>query len=168
MAAKEMAAVSGTAKKIQIDRFEEYLDRATDEVFSTMIGVHCLPAAEAPAGERGTISAVIGLAGEMSGSLVLHASSAAAIGIAARMAGMEMAEVDAMVRDAVGEVCNMVAGAWKGFDPVLASGCLLSTPTVVAGTSYELFSQRAPVRIERRYSFEQLSFTISIFCEMPN
>jgi chemotaxis protein CheX len=167
MAAKEMAAVSGTAKKIRIDRFEEYLDRATDEVFSTMIGVQCLPAAEAPTGERGTISAVIGLAGEMSGSLVLHASSAAAIGIAARMAGMEMAEVDAMVRDAVGEVCNMVAGAWKGFDPVLASGCLLSTPTVVAGTSYELFSQRAPVRIERRYRFEQLSFTVSIYCELP-
>jgi CheY-specific phosphatase CheX len=111
--------------------------------------------------------ALIGLAGEMSGSLVLHASSAAAIGIAARMAGMEMTEVDAMVRDAVGEVCNMVAGAWKGFDPVLASGCLLSTPTVVAGTSYELFSQRAPVRIERRYRFEHLSFTVSIYCEPP-
>jgi hypothetical protein len=38
---------------------------------------------------------------------------------------------------------------------------------VVAGTSYELFSQRAPVRIERRYRFEPLSFTVSIYCEPP-
>jgi len=75
--------------------------------------------------------------------------------------------VDAMVRDAVGEVCNMIAGAWKGFDPALASGCLLSTPTVVAGSSYRLFSQRAPVRIERAYRFEDLTFAISLSCELP-
>lgn len=161
-----MAAATGTAKKIQIDRFEEFLDRATDEVFSTMIGVHCAPAGEAPA-ERGTISAVIGLAGALSGSLVLHASGTAARRIAGKMTGVEPTEVDALVRDAVGEMCNMVAGAWKGFDPVLVSGCLLSTPTVVAGTSYELFSQRAPIRIERRYGFEELTFTVSVFCELP-
>ncbi|MGA8111762.1 MAG: chemotaxis protein CheX, partial [Acidobacteriaceae bacterium] len=73
--------------------------------------------------------------------------------------------VDGLVRDAMGEVGNMVAGAWKGFDPKLASGCLLSTPTVVAGDSYELFSQRAPIRIERSYSFEDFGLSVTIFCE---
>jgi chemotaxis protein CheX len=160
------AAVSGAAKKINVTRFEEFLDRATDEVFSTMLGSGCAPTEVLVAGDQGAISAVIGLAGAMSGSLVLHASSIAACRIAARMTGVEPEEVDALVRDAIGEVCNMVAGAWKGFDPVLASGCLLSTPTVVAGTSYELFSQRAPVRIERRYAFEELAFTVTIFCEV--
>jgi chemotaxis protein CheX len=82
------------------------------------------------------------------------------------MTGIETAEVDGMVRDAIGEVCNMVAGAWKGFDKELASGCLLSTPTVVAGSSYELFSQRAPIRIERSYRFEELMFVITICCEL--
>ena len=38
-----MAASSGTAKRIEVDRFEEFLDRAVDEVFSTMVGVHCAP-----------------------------------------------------------------------------------------------------------------------------
>ena len=71
-----------------------------------------------------------------------------------------------MVRDAIGEVCNMIAGAWKGFDPELASGCLLSTPTVVAGSSYKLFGQRAPIRIERRYRFEEMTFGVTIFCEV--
>jgi chemotaxis protein CheX len=160
-------AFSGAVKKIEISRFEEYLDRATDEVFSTMMGVHCDPVGETAAADGGTISAVIGLAGRMSGSLVLHAGNVTARRIAERMTGIAPAEVDALVRDAVGEVCNMVAGAWKGLDPVLASGCLLSTPTVVAGTSYELFSQRAPIRIERRYGFEELTFIVSIFCEFP-
>ena len=86
--------------------------------------------------------------------------------MAEKMMGLAPAEVDEMVRDAIGEVCNMVAGAWKGFDPSLASGCLLSTPTVVAGTSYELFSQRAPIRIERSYRFEELTFAITISCEL--
>jgi chemotaxis protein CheX len=163
----EMATAAGRAKTIDAGKFEIFLDRATDEVFSTMIGVSCRPsAAEAGAGES-SISAVIGLAGAMSGTMVLHASSVGAMRIAERMTGMAPEGVDAMVRDAVGEVCNMIAGAWKGFDPALASGCLLSTPTVVAGSSYELFSQRAPVRIERRYSFEELSLTVTIFCELP-
>jgi chemotaxis protein CheX len=167
MASGSERAISGKEKKIDISRFEKNIDRATDEVFSTMVGVSCEPGGASPETEAGTISAVIGLAGALSGSLVLRASTVTAMRIAERMTGIETGEVDAMVRDAVGEVCNMVAGAWKGFDPLLTSACLLSTPTVVAGTSYQLFSQRAPIRIERRYRFEKLGFTITLFCELP-
>lgn len=159
-----MAAASGTAQSIA--RFQEYLDRATDEVFSTMLGVSCAPARDAAPAERETISAVIGLAGAMSGSLVLRCGSRAAMRMAERMTGAEPPAVDAMVRDAVGEICNMVAGAWKGFDPALSSGCLLSTPTVVAGSSYELFGQRAPIRFERSFRFEDQTFLVTVFCEL--
>jgi chemotaxis protein CheX len=161
-----MAADSGNSKTTEVAHFESHLDRAADEVFSTMMGVGCAPVGRDSGAEAETISAVIGLAGALSGSLVLHTSGAAAMRIAERMTGIETTEVDAMVRDAVGEVCNMVAGAWKGLDPALASGCLLSTPTVVAGSSYELFSQRAPIRIERSYRFEELTFVITISCEL--
>ncbi len=160
-----MAALSGTATEIA--QFAKDLDRAADEVFSTMVGVRCLPAELETASERETISAVIGLAGAISGSLVLHGGRRAAMRIAERLTGEAPESLDATVRDAIGEVCNMVAGAWKGFNSMLASACLLSTPTVVAGTSYELFSQRAPVRIERTYSFEEFTLTVTIFCELP-
>lgn len=158
-----MAAVA----EIQIGRFEENLDRAVEEVFNTMMGVSCVPApgAGGAAPDQGSISAVVGLAGAISGSLVLHSGSEAAMRVAERMTGIAPESVDPMVRDAMGEVGNMVAGAWKGADPVLASGCLLSTPTVVAGTSYELFSQRAPIRIERRYCFENCGLSVTLFCE---
>lgn len=160
-----MAPLSGAAAEIA--RFARDLDQAADEVFSTMAGVRCLPTEVEAAPEKETISAVIGLAGELSGSLVLHSSRRTAMRMTERLTGVAPESLDATVRDAVGEVCNMVAGAWKGFDPTLASGCLLSTPTVVAGSSYELFSQRAPVRIERSYSFEDLTLTITLFCELP-
>jgi chemotaxis protein CheX len=160
-----MALLSGTA--VEVARFSNNLDRAADEVFSTMAGARCLPEEVLALPERETVSAVIGLAGAISGSLVLHCSRGTALHITERLMGVAPESMDATVRDAVGEVCNMVAGVWKGCDPSLASGCLLSTPTVVAGTSYELFSQRAPIRVERSYSFEDLTLTITLFCELP-
>jgi len=166
MSKENPSVVSGRSRSVDVARFESFLDRATDEVFSTMMGVGCSPAQSESGTGQGTLSAVIGLAGALSGSLVLQTSGEAAMRIAERMMGTAPDEVDAMVRDAIGEVCNMVAGAWKGFDPALASGCLLSTPTVVAGTSYELFSQRAPVRIERSYRFEKMTFVITLSCEL--
>jgi chemotaxis protein CheX len=141
--------------------WRDHLDRAAHEVFSTMVGVDCTPAEAGPVAETGAISAVIGLAGALSGSLVLQVGHRAAERLAERLTGGPSEE--AMVRDAVGEVCNMVAGAWKSFDPRLSSGCLLSTPTLVAGERYDLFSQRAPLRIERNYHFDEQMFSLSLF-----
>lgn len=144
-------------------QMEEHLDRAAHEVFSTMMAVNCMPAAPEPEGE--TLSAVIGLAGALSGTLVLRAGRSAAERIAERLTGA--AAEDAVMRDALGEVCNMVAGGWKSFDPKLSCGCLLSTPTVVAGSRYELFCQRASIRIERAYRFEDRMFSLTLSCEEP-
>jgi chemotaxis protein CheX len=159
----EATAVGGQA--VDAAQLGEHLDRAADEVFSTMMGVACTPVACELEVDGETISAVIGLAGALSGSLVLYTSGEGAMRMAEKMMGIPPEGADEMVRDAIGEVCNMVAGAWKGFDPSLASGCLLSTPTVVAGTSYELFSQKAPIRIERGYGFGGQRFAITISCE---
>lgn len=161
----EMTEGEGMGRAEQQGRWEEHLDRAVSEVFSTMVGGSGVSAAPARLEEPETIAAVIGLAGALSGSLVLRAGRRAAERMAERMTGAVQEPV--LVRDAVGEVCNMVAGAWKGLDPQLSSGCLLSTPTVVAGSSYEVFSQRAPLRLERGYRFEEFTFSLVLFCAPP-
>jgi chemotaxis protein CheX len=158
-----MTAIAVTAQ--QTGRIELQLDRAVHEVFSTMMAVDCQPVEDNVTLERESISAVIGMAGALSGSMVLHSGSHAAISMTERLTGIAPESVDPMVRDAFGEMCNMIAGAWKGVDPALASGCLLSTPTVVAGSSYELFSQRAPLRMERSYRFADCFFSVTLFCE---
>jgi chemotaxis protein CheX len=158
-----MMAAAGVS--VQAERLGKHLDDAVEEVFTAMMSVHCRPVDENGGMEHETVSAVIGLAGALSGSMVLHAGRQAAMHMAEHLTGTAPEAVDVVVRDAVGEVCNMIAGAWKGFDPALASGCLLSTPTVVAGSSYELFSERAPLRMERCYRFGDSVFSVTLFCE---
>ncbi len=148
-----------------ISEFERNLDRAMDEVFGTMVGVKCSPAEEGGEMKGQAVSAMIGLAGAMTGTLVFQSPSAAALSIAARLTGMEAAQVDATVRDAMGEVANMVAGSWKGYDPELASRCLLTTPTVVVGEKYEVFSRKAAIRLERAYRFDQFVCSVTVSCQ---
>lgn len=149
----------------EIVRLEEFLDRAMGEVFGTMMGVSCSPAGDAGPMEGETVAALIGLAGALTGTVVLQSTRAGAMRMCGCLTGVESTEVDATVRDALGEVANMVAGAWKGYDPELASKCLLSTPTVVVGERYELFSRRALIRIDRSYRFDDQVCAMTISCQ---
>ena len=158
-----MAALEVVEKEIA--RLEGYLDRAVEEVFGKMLGVATARAGEAEPMEGETVAALIGLAGALTGTVVLQSSRPGAMHVCGCMAGLEPAEVDPTVRDAIGEVANMVAGAWKGYDPELASRCLLSTPTIVVGSRYELFSRRALIRIDRNYKFDGHQCAITISCQ---
>lgn len=149
----------------EIARLEGHLDRAMGEVFGTMMGVSCSQTDEAGALEGQTVAALIGLAGSLTGTVVLQNTCAGAMRICGFLTGVESTEVDATVRDAIGEVANMVAGAWKGYDADLASQCLLSTPTVVVGEKYELFSRRALIRIDRSYRFDGQVCAVTVSCQ---
>lgn len=158
-----MAALEVVEKEIA--RLEGFLDRAVEEVFRTMMGVACSLAGDSEPMEGETVTALIGLAGSLTGTVALQSTRAGAMKISGTLTGMDPTEVDATVRDAIGEVGNMVAGAWKGYDPDLASRCLLSTPTVVVGSRYELFSRKALIRIDRNYKFEGQVCAITISCQ---
>src|ERR1700757_5516561 len=101
-----------------------HLDDAVDEVFRLMMGAPCTPIEESVADSKETITAVIGLAGTMSGACTLRCGLETALRMAECMVGTRPPELDAMVKDAIGEVCNMVAGAWKGKHAALAAGCM--------------------------------------------
>jgi chemotaxis protein CheX len=152
----------------QVDAASVYgrsIDEAVKEVFNLMMGITCASIEDCPIDEAETISAVIGLAGAMSGTCVLRGSEPAALRIAGALIGAEMECLDDTVKDAIGETCNIIAGAWKGKLPGLASGCMLSTPTVVTGSNYQLHTQRPEFRVERYYHFEALTFSFTLVCE---
>jgi chemotaxis protein CheX len=152
----------------QIDPAGAYahsMDEAVQEVLSLMMGLSCAGIDGCPLDEPETISAVIGLAGAMSGTCVLRSGERAARRMASALTGVEMLSLDDTVKDAIGEICNMFAGAWKGKHPSLASSCMLSTPTVVTGSNYQLHTQRPELRIERHYRFESLTFAFTLVCE---
>ncbi len=156
---------SSSREMLQGSLYVPDMDQSVEEVFGLMMGVQCGPQEEYPKEELETISAVIGLAGAMSGTCVLRSGASVALRMAEMLTGVAASKVDETVKDAIGEICNMVAGAWKGKQPTLASGCMLSTPTVVTGTNYKLHTQRPEFRVERHYRFETFSFGITLICE---
>jgi chemotaxis protein CheX len=81
------------------------------------------------------------------------------------MTGMEFDTVDDTVKDAVGEICNMLAGAWKGKVPELAANCGLSVPAVITGNNYNLHVQAPEFQLHHDYSFEDSGFSVTIVCD---
>lgn len=147
------------------EAYGKAMNEAVDEVFRLMMGVNCTSMEDCPIDEPETISAVIGLAGAMSGTCVLRSSERSSAHMAASLTGIELTSLDDTVKDAMGEICNMVAGAWKGKLPALASSCMLSTPMVVTGTNYQLHTQRPEFRIEHYYGFDGHHFSVTLLCE---
>ncbi len=141
------------------------LDSSVNEVFEMMLGVVCRPEAASPFQEAETITAVVGFGGLLSGACVFRSGGSAALNIAARLTGMEFDEIDDTVKDAIGEVCNMLAGAWKGRVPDLSANCGLSIPAVITGRDYNIHVQAPEFRLDHSYRFEQSTFTVTIICD---
>jgi chemotaxis protein CheX len=145
------------------------LDASVDEVFRLMLGVNCTRQMEeqaVPADPHGeSVTAVVGFGGQLSGACVFRCSAQAAMSIAAHMTGMEFVEIDDTVKDGIGEICNMLAGAWKGKVPELAANCGLSVPAVITGRDYNLHVQSPQFQLHHAYSFDDSSFNVTIVCD---
>ncbi len=62
---------------------------------------------------------------------------------------------------------NILAGAWKSKIAALHAACLLSVPTVVTGTHYDIHRKTSTFRMTRSYWFRGSPLTINIFGEWP-
>ncbi len=141
------------------------VDASVEEVFQLMLGVSCGRQAGLIAREPESVTAVVGFGGVLSGACVFSCGCSAALKIAARMTGMTFAELDDTVKDAVGEVCNMLAGAWKGKVPELAANCGLSVPAVITGRDYNLHVQAPEFQLNHVYRFDDALFAVTIVCD---
>ena len=86
----------------------------------------------------GDVSGIIGLTGAARGSLALSFSDKCIIKIVNNMLGENFTEANAEVRDAVGEITNMISGdARKRLE---ANGLVITAaiPTVVFGKSHRI------------------------------
>jgi chemotaxis protein CheX len=143
----------------------ENLTESVVEVFQLMVGVGCRPAPKPDDPEIDSVTAVVGLGGLLTGACVLHCSGNAARAMAANMTGMDFAAIDDTVKDAVGEVCNMVAGTWKSKVPGLASRCNLSVPAIIDGRNYRLRVQAPGFTVQQSYRFNDAIFDVTILCD---
>jgi chemotaxis protein CheX len=141
------------------------LDASVEEVFQLMLGVNC-ERFDGPATiEPESVTAVVGFGGLLSGACVFKSGSSTAMKVAACMTGMDFEEVDDTVKDGIGEICNMLAGAWKGKVPGLAANCGLSVPAVITGRDYDLRVQAPEFRLVHSYRFDEATFEVTIVCD---
>ena len=107
------------------------------EIFSTMLGIEARPVEQAPGGDRShTVVGAIHFAGPWKGVLLLECQPLEASAFTAKLMGISAPDsVDDDVRDAVGEIANMIAGNLK---TILPPETALSAHTVVEGSSFTL------------------------------
>jgi chemotaxis protein CheX len=133
------------------------LEVAVHEVFELMLGCRltdCNSASDGTAEEPLDITAMVGLAGQLSGVLSLQCSAKSSALMASKMLGVNPDQISPEVCDAFGEICNMVAGNFKNKIAGLADGCMLSVPTVIIGDDYNLHSVTDSPVLEIRLQFE--------------
>ena len=141
------------------------LDQSVEEVFHLMLGVGLRARSGPGPVEPDTVTAVVGFGGVLSGACVFRSGGTAARGDRGRMTGMTFDEVDDTVKDAIGEICNMLAGAWKGKVPELAAHCGLSVPAVITGRDYSCTCRRRSFSCTMSTASANSSFTVTIVCD---
>lgn len=141
------------------------LDASVEEVFRLMMSLECRRVTGAAGLSNESVTAVVGFGGVLSGACVFKSGARTAMKIAAQMTGMEFSAVDDTVKDGVGEICNMLAGAWKGKVPELAANTGLSVPAVITGHDYKLHVQAPEFQIHHSYRFNDEIFEVTIVCD---
>jgi chemotaxis protein CheX len=117
-----------------------HLQSATQEVFDLMLASPLEVSAELPHQTPLEITSMVGLAGPFSAVLTLRCSTKSAARMASRMLGIDAGKASPEMWDAIGEICNMVAGNFKNKVYGLGDRCLLSVPTVITGADYKFLS----------------------------
>jgi chemotaxis protein CheX len=154
---------TGGDSQLQLKHWRAVLNEAAKEVFLMMVGAELsVPDAAPPVVSE--VAGMVGLAGELCGVLTVRCGKASARKIACQMLGVTEDEAAAQATDAVGEICNMVAGSFKAKIDGLEDKCMLSVPTVISGDNYELHSLASGERIELAVIFqgEPLWFSLEV------
>jgi len=116
------------------------LQLSMSEVFELMLACPLETPAEPSVEEGLDITSMVGLAGQLCGILSIRCSAKSAARMASRMLGIDTEKAGQEMWDAVGEICNMVAGNFKNKISGLGDGCMLSVPTVITGADYAVHS----------------------------
>lgn len=158
-----MSATRGKNCTIAVE-WDAFIELAAQEVFQLMLNASLVPVAELRT-PHSEITAMVGLAGQMCGVFSIECSSEAAVQITSAMLGVASGATNEETCDAVGEVCNMVAGNFKSKLEGVGDGCMLSVPTVVSGVDYAVRCLARGDSIEKLFHFKGEPIRIALEVE---
>lgn len=115
------------------------LERATQEVFEIMLSCQVPLVVPAEHMIEGGFTAIVGLAGALCGVVTVYCAAETAVLMARGMLG-DTGDSNAQAIDALGEMCNMIAGNFKNKLAGTDERCMLSVPSIISGTEYKFHS----------------------------
>ena len=119
----------------------QHIIESTQEIFSSMIMLDVTPGEPYKRNNSmltDSISGIIGLAGNIKGLLAIHLPTQVALAVTTAFLGMDVEEIDDDVRDAIGELANMLGGNLKSAIDPKGSEIQLSMPSCVSGEEYSI------------------------------
>ena len=135
------------------------------EVFRTMVGAAVTTESTDAPLATAQLTGIVGIAGAIRANFILQCSQAASIKLSSQMLGILPDDPDSRKAsaDALGEICNIVAGYFKA-KIGLGDACQLSVPTIIVGQNYKFHSARMFQKLELAVSYEgeQLLATLEL------
>ena len=140
--------------------YQRDLSSIVVDVFRTMLNMEVEPKGHGQPHSEGSITAAVHFVGEWKGAVLLRITSEQACTLAARFIPVRSpAQFDDDVRDAIGELANMIAGNLKS---VLPPGVALSMPSVLEGSNYAMRICGGNLAKSVRYSSEAGDFLVTL------
>lgn len=107
------------------------------------------------------LTGIVTITGDWNGAVSIDCPEPLAKAIASSMFDMELDEIsESEVRDALGEVTNMIGGNFKS---ILGCDTQLSIPTIVNGHGYHLAISDGELITRSNFESQQQTFRIRIF-----
>ncbi|MBX3376602.1 MAG: chemotaxis protein CheX [Phycisphaeraceae bacterium] len=128
---------TATSNAITPDLIIPFMNAVT-QVFQKMVGVPATvqkPYLKTQTASTYDVCGIIGLSGQVAGSVVVSFAEAAAVNLVESFSGTRFKVSDPDFADAIGELANMIAGGAKQHLGGVAS---ISTPSVVIGKGYAI------------------------------
>ncbi len=145
--------------------YAKCIAESTQEIFSSMIMLEVTPGAPYQRDKSkltDSISGIIGLAGNIKGMLAIHLPTELALAVTTAFLGMEVEEIDDDVRDAIGELANMLGGNLKSALDPKGSEIKLSMPSTVSGEEYSIDCIADADEITVPFSLEGKTFLVEL------
>ena len=111
------------------------------------------------------VSGIIGMSGDIEGTIVLSFPTACAERVVSLFTGMEMAYTHEDFADAVGELVNMVSGGAKAQFP--GQNVSISCPSMVIGSDHQVYGRKDVVCIRIPCNCDCGEFDVEVAIRQP-
>jgi chemotaxis protein CheX len=114
---------------------------------------------------RGDVSAVIGLSGNVSGTIAVSFTEKSILAIVSSMFGEKVSDLNDDIGDAVGEIANMISGQARQALEKIGRPLQAAIPTVIMGKGHRITHITSEPIIAIPFLTENDGFTIEVCFE---